>query len=59
VIKIPIEVGKDDIELMREVGRQVLDIMVEGDEVPSPEREAHIRARLDELDGGYTPPLAP
>ena len=49
------EDGKDDIELMRSVGRQVLAIVQEGDRVPSDRREAHIRARLDELDGGYSP----
>ena len=55
VINIPVEDDKDDIELMRQVGRQVLAIVQEGDSVPSASREAHIRSRLDELDGGYSP----
>ena len=38
---------------MHALGRQVLDIMVEADDVPSANREQHIRARFDELDGGY------
>ena len=55
VINISMEDGKDDVELMRSVGRQVLTIVQEGDSVPSDRREAHIHARLDELDGGYSP----
>lgn len=53
VLKIPMEPGKDDLELMRSVGRQVLEIMKEGDGVPSDGREAYIRGRFDDLDGGY------
>tara|TARA_E500000331_G_scaffold315705_1_gene325872 strand:+ start:152 stop:664 length:513 start_codon:yes stop_codon:yes gene_type:complete len=55
VINIPVQDGKDDLDLMRSVGRQVLAIVQEGDTVPSDRREGHIRARLDELDGGYSP----
>ena len=55
VVNISMEDGKNDIELMRSVGRQVLAIVQEGDNVPSDRREAHIRTRLDELDGGYSP----
>ena len=53
VMRLPKEPGKDDHEAMRVLGRQILDIMVEGDDVPSANREVHIRARFDELDGGY------
>ena len=38
---------------MRRVGQQVFAIMQEGDDVPSANREDHIRARFDDLDGGY------
>ena len=38
---------------MRRVGQQVFAIMQEGDDVPSANREDYIRARFDDLDGGY------
>ena len=53
VMNIPMQPGQDDLELMRSVGQQVLEIMQEGDTVPSEGREAYVRARFDELDGGY------
>ena len=53
VMNVPPQPGKDDLELMRGVGRQVLAIMREGDEAPSADRERRIRARFDELDGGW------
>ena len=53
VMNVPPEPSKDDLELMRRVGQQVFAIMQEGDDVPSANREDHIRARFDDLDGGY------
>ena len=47
----PLEEGQDDIKLMRALGRKVLDLMAEADSVPSAEREAYIRARMDRMDG--------
>ena len=51
VLYAPLEEGQDDIKLMRALGRKVLDLMAEADSVPSAEREAYIRARMDEMDG--------
>ena len=42
----------DDNEVLMKVGSQVLGIMKECDAVPSAERKAHARRRLDEIDGG-------
>tara|TARA_A100001037_G_scaffold114367_1_gene104185 strand:+ start:1894 stop:3309 length:1416 start_codon:yes stop_codon:yes gene_type:complete len=53
VMTVPKDPGKDDMEVMHALGQQVFQIMQEGDEVPSANREEHIRARFDELDGGY------
>ena len=52
VLNVPPQPGKDDAELMKEYGRKVLAIMMEADELPSDKRDAYVRARLDDLDGG-------
>ena len=52
VLNVPKRPDVDDRELMRSFGRQVLEIMMEADSLPSDQRDAHVRARLDELDGG-------
>ena len=52
VLHVPPQPGKDDAELMKEYGRKVLAIMIEADELPSDKRDAHVRTRLDDLDGG-------
>ena len=53
VLNVPLQPGKDDAELLREYGRKVLAIMFETDELPSAQRDAHVRSRLDDLDGGW------
>ncbi len=53
VLNVPVQPGKDDAKLMKEYGRKVLAIMMETDELPSTQRDAHVRARLDDLDGGW------
>lgn len=42
----------DDRALMAKVGKQVLAILKEADALPSGERDAHVRRRLDDIDGG-------
>ncbi len=49
VLSIP--KSADDRALLARVGKQVLEIMKEGDALPSGQRDAHVRRRLDELDG--------
>jgi hypothetical protein len=52
VLSIPLRDDVDDNELLMQTGAKVLAIMKECDAVPSAERKAHARKRLDELDGG-------
>ena len=52
VLNVPMQPGRDDADLMTEYGRQVLAIMMEADELPSDKRDAYVRSRLDDLDGG-------
>ena len=52
-MRLPKQPDKDDYEVMRILGKQVLEIMQEADSVPSANRESYIRGRFDELDGGY------
>ena len=52
VLNIPPQPGQDDAEMMKSYGRQTLAIMIEADDLPSDKRDTHIRARLDDLDGG-------
>ena len=53
VLHVPARRDKDDAELMKDYGRKVLAIMMEADGLPSHRRDAHVRARLDDLDGGW------
>ena len=53
VLNVPVQLDKDEVELLRGYGRKVLAIMVETDELPSAQRDEHVRARLDDLDGGW------
>ena len=48
-LPLPPRADCDDAALMREVGRQVTDIVVEADRVPAAERRANIEARLREI----------
>ncbi|MPW22252.1 Rieske 2Fe-2S domain-containing protein [Paraburkholderia sp. CNPSo 3157] len=41
----------DDRALLQRVGKLVLSILKEADDLPSHERDAHVRRRLDEIDG--------
>ena len=52
VLNIPRRVDGDDDELLAEVAAKVFAIMKECDQVPSAERKAHARRKLDEIDGG-------
>ena len=45
-LPLPPRADRDDAALMREVGRQVTDIVVEADRVPVGERRAYIEGRL-------------
>lgn len=53
VLNIPTQSGMDDAELVKGYGRQILAIMHEADELPSDKRDAYVRSRLDDLDGGF------
>ncbi|MSP66777.1 MAG: ring-hydroxylating oxygenase subunit alpha [Alphaproteobacteria bacterium] len=52
VLHAPERPKKEDRALLKQLGLKVLAIMKEGDALPSRKRDAHIRKRLDELDGG-------
>lgn len=51
VLHIPARADTDDRQLILKVGKQVLEIMKEADAYPPAQRDAHVRRRLDELDG--------
>ena len=53
VLHAPKRDGEDDVEMMRRLGREVFAIMIEADDLPSEERDAHVRQRLDEIDDGF------
>lgn len=50
VLRIPAD--SNDQALLARVGKQVLGILKEADVLPGVERDAHVRRRLDDLDGG-------
>jgi hypothetical protein len=50
VLRVP--QAQDDRALLARLGKQVLAILKEADALSSQERDAHVRRRLDELDGG-------
>lgn len=52
VLNIAEATDRNDRELVLELNKKIVAIMKEGDNLPSNERDAHIRNRLDELDGG-------
>lgn len=52
VLNIPTATDRNDRDLIMELNKKIVAIMREGDELPSSERDAHIRNRLDDLDGG-------
>ena len=52
VLRIPRREGNDDKAVVLQVARDVLAIMKEGDDLPTRERDAHIRRRLDEMGEG-------
>ncbi|MFT5174211.1 MAG: phenylpropionate dioxygenase-like ring-hydroxylating dioxygenase large terminal subunit [Gammaproteobacteria bacterium] len=53
VVFAPKQAGGDDNALVLELGRKVFAIMQEGDELPSAERDSHIRRRISDIDGGH------
>ena len=62
VLNIPVHPGQDDRQLILKTGKQVLEITKEADAYPATERDAHVRRRLDELDGVVhtgSPPYRP
>lgn len=50
VLRVPQE--QDDRALLARLGKQVIAILKEADALPGQARDAHVRRRLDELDGG-------
>ncbi len=50
VLSVPKEVGTDDRELIKRIGHQVFSILQETDAMPSGERDAHVRRRLNDLE---------
>lgn len=52
VLRIPKKTGQDDNALLLSVAKQVLAIMKEGDDLPTLQRDIHIRKRLNELGNG-------
>lgn len=52
VLNIATATDRDDRDLIMELNKKIVAIMREGDELHSKERDAHIRHRLDDLDGG-------
>jgi phenylpropionate dioxygenase-like ring-hydroxylating dioxygenase large terminal subunit len=53
VVYAPVQGDTDDAELVTKLGRELLAIMIEADDVASEERDAHVRRRLNEMDGGF------
>ncbi len=51
VLRMPARPGQDNRQLILRVGKQVLEITKEADVLPGAARDAHLRRRLDELDG--------
>ena len=51
VLNIPKQTGVDDRELVKRFGQQVFVVMQEADALPSGARDAHVRKRLNDLDG--------
>lgn len=45
----------EDRKLILELGKKVLAAMQSGDTIDADQRDAHIRAELDRIDGGYEP----
>lgn len=43
---------EDDRAQLQRAGKHVLDILKEADVLPAAERDAHVRRRLDDIDGG-------
>ncbi|MCE2494705.1 MAG: Rieske 2Fe-2S domain-containing protein [Alphaproteobacteria bacterium] len=52
VINVPKRLDGDDEELMMSYGLKILEIMKEANNMPGAQRDAHVRACLDKLDGG-------
>jgi phenylpropionate dioxygenase-like ring-hydroxylating dioxygenase large terminal subunit len=52
VLNLPRVEGADDDELLLQTGQKVIALMKECDALPSAERKAHARRRLDDIDGG-------
>ena len=53
VVYAPKRDDVDDTELVIRLGRELLAIMIEADDVASEQRDAHVRRRLDDMDGGF------
>ena len=52
VLRLQRREGAADRDAILQLGKRVLDIMKETDALPSRERDAHVRRRIDSLDGG-------
>ena len=53
VVYAPVRDDVDDMELVIKLGRELLAIMIEADDVPSDQRDALVRKRLDDMDSGF------
>lgn len=52
VLHAPELAADEDRKLLLELGKKVADIMRSADELPADQRDAHVRAQLDLVDGG-------
>lgn len=50
VLNIP--TAEDDRAVLTRAGKQIIAILKEADSMPSVERDAHVRRRMDDIDGG-------
>lgn len=57
VLHVPERPGEDDKALLMKMCREVLNIMKEGDDLPTAARDDHIRRRLNELAPGSNLPM--
>jgi phenylpropionate dioxygenase-like ring-hydroxylating dioxygenase large terminal subunit len=55
VLYVPVRQETEDRELIKQVARQVLAAMMEGDALPSSARDAHIRRRLNNIEAAFMP----
>ena len=52
VLRVPEKPGAEDRKQILGIGKKMFEIMRSADELPADQRDAHVRAELDKLDGG-------